>query len=637
MSNRHHPHITTHDQNAYYAVRQGKHVRNCIFLSWDAVKEHIVSFDKAEYSIFDDVLSAIEYLDPVNDDVYKSTSDGPHVNSTSTIPTTTDHTSDNMEVDPSPPSHDSSVSSEESSTERGVSPFIEENTESKPISIATTPTTADAAAALAKLSSSSSTTTTMATIPQTARLQRHLPRETETQLLNGRVVHKRRPSKKWMAMFRQLQAHRLKTGSFYICPTDVENAGLKRWIFEQKHQHKCYLLGRKHFSSQMKRELLNSIGFDFEFHSFDERCEQLKKFKEDNGHVDVPDNDPLLGSWMRTQKRQLILFNKGKECKLTQENVNKLHEIGVDVVNVEKPIPNSRAESAASIKKWDEMFEELRRFHVEHGHCVITKADDDHQALYKWMCQQRLEYKKLRKDLGSKMTASRLQKLHDIGFTFNTRSTYLRWEDRMEQLRQYKQEHGHLRIPVVDPDLGEFVARQRVEHAKYCNGKPSHLTEERIRDLTQLGFIFQVGKRRVAESKIVRKTWDERFDELVAFKEQHGHTLVPQNTSSLGEWVHKQRKSYKLLKNGLPSSLSTERALKLADVGFIFDASAFRRGRKIFDVSLLSGEAVPIPQQDQVQLHPHVHIQDPYEQHVIQHAIHHNILQNPNQTSIQNL
>ena len=40
---------------------------------------------------------------------------------------------------------------------------------------------------------------------------------------------------------------------------------------------------------------------------------------------------------------------------------------------------------------------------------------------------------------------------------------------------------------------------------------------------------------------------------------------------------------YKLLKAGKANALSTERALKLADVGFVFDASGFRRGRRTLD------------------------------------------------------
>jgi len=131
------------------------------------------------------------------------------------------------------------------------------------------------------------------------------------------------------------------------------------------------------------------------------------------------------------------------------------------------------------------------------------------------------------------------------------------------------------------------------------------MNEGRVQDLESLGFIFQVGKRRPTETTAVRKSWDERFTELLQFKDTYGHTLVPQNNSALGEWVHKQRKMYKLLKSGKPCSLTTERALKLADVGFVFDASAYRRGRKmvegpmaIFPTPVAQSPIVPDPYEE---------------------------------------
>lgn len=78
---------------------------------------------------------------------------------------------------------------------------------------------------------------------------------------------------------------------------------------------------------------------------------------------------------------------------------------------------------------------------------------------------------------------------------------------------------------------------------------------------------------------------------------------------------------YKLLKAGKSNALSTERALKLADVGFVFDASGFRRGRRIID-----DQAVLAHQPSQV-------VQDPYENQI--HLNPH--IQNMPQSHIQNL
>ena len=186
------------------------------------------------------------------------------------------------------------------------------------------------------------------------------------------------------------------------------------------------------------------------------------------------------------------------------------------------------------------------------------------------------------------MTALRLQQLNDTGFIFNPRSKYVKWEERIEQLKLFKSINGHLRVPVTDSELGEFVARQRVEYAKYMEGRPTvGMNKNRAADLEELGFVFQAGKRRAMENRAPNKTWDERFADLMQFKSMYGHTLVPQSNTGLGEWVHKQRKNYKKLKMGGPSPLTTERALRLADIGFVFDASNYRRARKIVDETVV--------------------------------------------------
>lgn len=56
--------------------------------------------------------------------------------------------------------------------------------------------------------------------------------------------------------------------------------------------------------------------------------------------------------------------------------------------------------------------------------------------------------------------------------------------------------------------------------------------------------------------------------------------VVPQHYPGLGRWVKQQRREFKLMKEGKRTTMSPEKVLKLADIGFVFDAQ-FRRGSKI--------------------------------------------------------
>ena len=140
---------------------------------------------------------------------------------------------------------------------------------------------------------------------------------------------------------------------------------------------------------------------------------------------------------------------------------------------------------------------------------------------------------------------------------------------------------GHCRVPIGHSGLGDWVSKTRRDYKLWKQGEKSAMSEERERELMDVGFVFEAGKtpeRR--EGRI--KSWQERFEDLKRYKDEHGHTVVPQNSGALGQWVHAQRVNYKKIKAGKTSSLTAEKALKLAEIGFVFNASdrSFR-GKKL--------------------------------------------------------
>lgn len=69
--------------------------------------------------------------------------------------------------------------------------------------------------------------------------------------------------------------------------------------------------------------------------------------------------------------------------------------------------------------------------------------------------------------------------------------------------------------------------------------------------------------------------WMERFDDLVQFKAERGHCLVPHSfppNQQLAQWVKRQRYQYKLKMLGRHSTLTDERQYELEKMGFIWDS-----------------------------------------------------------------
>ena len=75
--------------------------------------------------------------------------------------------------------------------------------------------------------------------------------------------------------------------------------------------------------------------------------------------------------------------------------------------------------------------------------------------------------------------------------------------------------------------------------------------------------------------------WEEKYNELVEFKNKHGHCNVRQRegwpssngltSSALALWVKRQRYHYKRKMNGKHHNLTDERQQALESIGFIFD------------------------------------------------------------------
>lgn len=198
---------------------------------------------------------------------------------------------------------------------------------------------------------------------------------------------------------------------------------------------------------------------------------------------------------------------------------------------------------------WDEWFGLLGAFVEREGHSrVLPKyQSEDGYRLGQWVNSQRSN-----KDSLTVERKSRLETL--TGWSWEPRKE--KWKERFSELLTYKVQHGNVNI-ATDPsnELWVWMRKQRQ------SGKAGTLPEEKLLRLNEIGFDWDP---RAAQ-------WDEMFNELLSYKEQHGDVNVPDEWSTpLGTWVGKQRASKR------SGKLSDDRLHRLADVGFAWDANESR-------------------------------------------------------------
>jgi hypothetical protein len=276
---------------------------------------------------------------------------------------------------------------------------------------------------------------------------------------------------------------------------------------------------------------------------------------------------------------------------MTEEQVEKLLGIGfgLDEVSDRKALDRTHG------KTWEEMHEELTAYHREHGHSRVPYRPST--PLRQWILKQQTEYSKLREGKPSLLTAVRMQKLNDVEFVF-TKNANPKFEERFEDLVEFHAKYGHCRPPRSDPSgLGKWVQRQRELMDLHKEGKKTPLSQDRIDKLNSLGFQWRVVAR--PKDRVKPQPWETRFQQLLDFKEKHGHTVVPQHLRGLGLWVHDQRVSYKQMQQGKTSRMSPERALKLTEIGFVFEVKG-RKNPFITPESGLSSKATKASEQNKL-------------------------------------
>jgi hypothetical protein len=300
--------------------------------------------------------------------------------------------------------------------------------------------------------------------------------------------------------------------------------------------------------------------------NWQKRYDELVAYRQRFGNADVPLNWPenkSLATWVINQRR------KHRTSSLEAYQVELLNAIDF---------------TWDRQKSWQERFAELVEYKRTHGTCIIHSNDGENRELYVWCCNQRQQHRQLMEHGSSALTPERVELLESIGFLDESSVQQSSWNERMEELRDYKKQHGHTNVPRSHTKLGRWVDTQRTSYRLLQMGKSSPLTQERIDMLNAIGFewnpsenvIKDTTRRKSNLTKTKYTPWNVRYEELQRFKAKYGHVLVDHSTR-LGEWVRAQRRQYNLLLRGAKSSLSSTRLALLKELG-VFDYQPYLEG-----------------------------------------------------------
>lgn len=255
------------------------------------------------------------------------------------------------------------------------------------------------------------------------------------------------------------------------------------------------------------------------------------------------DSNFKLHKWLGTQRHY---YNQGI---LSRERIDKLKEIGM----LTPPSRTKKVKVKKSELRWNVRYNQLVEHKKEKGHCKIS--EEPYRGLQSWAL---LQAKKFREGI---LPDDKASKLKEIGYLTEERCKGNAKEVRSmvdtecyELLLDYKNIHGDCKVPQDNSTLSKWVRNQR---NKQREGK---LSDEMYSKLEEIGFVWNVRE----------ESWIAGYTELMHFKNEHGHCLVPVSYKpypNLRKWVAYQRTQYK---RGV---LNATRKTQLDDLGFVWEVS----------------------------------------------------------------
>ena len=383
----------------------------------------------------------------------------------------------------------------------------------------------------------------------------------------------------WETRYAELCAYQAQHGHTNV--TKSQNRTLGHWRDVQRE------FRRKGMLNPDRTARLDAIGFEWEApgrgdrtraewhqHLWDEQFQRLTAFKERFGHAHVPvvwEEDSKLGEWVASQR------DLSRRQRLPADRRQRLDSIGFvwkpDAHFNQPPFPAERAPAQKYIALWETRYAELCAYKAEHGHTNVTMSQN--RRLGHWRDVQRQFRRK------GMLSAERIARLDAIGFEWEApelngreREDWAkkRWDEQFQRLTAFKDHFGHAQVPknwAEDTALATWVADQRKARRK------GRLPADRHQRLDTLDFDWQPATRPIRSdrgkprpSPVKQALWDQRYDELRAFHQQHGHTRVPNKRPEvvqLCKWCYSQRA---FRRQGI---LSADRIARLDALGFDWD------------------------------------------------------------------
>mmetsp|Transcript_1369 Transcript_1369/g.1959 ORF Transcript_1369/g.1959 Transcript_1369/m.1959 type:complete len:687 (+) Transcript_1369:213-2273(+) len=378
---------------------------------------------------------------------------------------------------------------------------------------------------------------------------------------------------RWSDLYAQVEGY---DDAEYDIFDSIENA--TNYIFEHISNSND-ISGKQKAGSDHVQEKANHDDWQVYF-------EELQRYKSQNGHVNVPLKEGLLGQWVSKQRlnyKHLCSIENQLHRKLCmdEEKKNKLLSVGFNFDTGKKNFFDNRLKEYTMWRNINGLLEPEKK-----------------SVLGDWMKIMRNRYKRYMEKINlgdtnpriSGIDSEKIRRMNMADFRWEISSLSFEQEYPfylfLEKLRKYKEDTNGSLNPPAEIDLGKWCKGIRSFYRKFKKGEVvKEIDENKISLLDELGFNWNGKSRKSSPStcQISRKPdakekksmeWEDKFEKLQQYRNNFGSCVVIKDGSkdltTLHRWVSTQRNLFKK-KDEENCFLTKNRIEKLNSIGFVWN------------------------------------------------------------------
>lgn len=285
--------------------------------------------------------------------------------------------------------------------------------------------------------------------------------------------------------------------------------------------------------------------------SFPQNVKRLEEFRDEYGDCDIPhrrgeyttaDGNSIdmvrfvgMGQWCNQVRNQIKIYQLSpKLSKLSRDQYLKLKGIGFCMH------PQRYKEVPLKKRVWDDKkFKELEEFKEIHGHCIVPR--DPKTPLRYWLDKVRTAYTDMKEGRPSTLTDEQISRLINLGFVLKSKVSQVSFDDYVNQWKAFKaQNSSGNKDPPSTSALGIWIARMRRKYKDYQKGLKTTISDAQVTRLDEIGFQWKSQHTHLNHQNKKRqppKTFEQRFAELVEYKQKHGNLYVRKSYPGLGQSI----------------------------------------------------------------------------------------------------